>query len=237
MSNEELAMAIQRGENRYEELWEQVRRFVCQQANAYRLYFPVSTIDTDDLIQAGYLAFVDAVQVYDPDAGRFLTLLGFYLRKRWRELYGLRGRRELLDNAVSLDEPIDEDGETTRLDLLPDERAELAFTNAEDDVFRTQLRAVLDKALDAAPYGDIVRRRLQGHSQAQIAADLGCSCSRVGQYERTCRRYLRSGPHSRALREFAEGFDFYRGTGLRAWKRTGETIQEKYLLRQERVKK
>ena len=71
MSNEELAMAIQRGENRYEELWEQVRRFVCQQANAYRLYFPVSTIDTDDLIQAGYLAFVDAVQVYDPDAGRF----------------------------------------------------------------------------------------------------------------------------------------------------------------------
>lgn len=234
MTNEQLTLAIQSGEDRYPELWEGVQRFVIKQAFTYSRYFPETVIEMDDLIQAGYLALVDAVEAFNPKAGtKLLTLLGFYLRKVWREMYGLRGRQEVLDDALSLDEPINEEGETTRLDLLPDERAELAFENAEADVFRSQLRAVLDRALDAAPHGDIMRRRYFNRERLKdIAASLGVSTSCVNQYESACRRYLRNSRFTKELRSF----DFYHGTGLQAWKQTGESIQEKYILQKELIK-
>ena len=234
MTNEELTLQIQAGENRYyEELWDGVKGFVITQASAYRRYFPDSTIDLDDLAQGGYLALVDAVRGFDPQAGgTFLTVLSYHLRKVWRDMYGLRGKRDALNDCISLDEPLSDDGDTTRLDLLPDDRAELAFEESEDQIFREQLRAFLDKALDAAPHGDVIRRRyFQGQTGKAIAAELGVSVSRVGQYEQEARRYLRHGPFTRELRSF----DLYHGNGLKAWKESGTSLPEKILLEKERL--
>lgn len=237
--NEELVLRIQSGEDLYAELWERVRRFVRKQAKAYIRYFPDSIIDLDDLVQGGYLALVDAVGAYDPAGGTFLSLLMFYLKRVWREMYGLRGRREVLDNAVSLDEPIDDDGDATRLDLLPDDRAEQAFVDVEDDVYRDQLRAALEKALDAAPHGDVVRRRyFQGQTGKEIASELGVSVSRVGQCESECKRYLRHGPYTRELQQFLDAnTNFYMQVGPDSFNRTHTSAVETLVLRREDLEK
>ena len=234
MTTEEITMKIQAGENCYEELWNRVLGFIIKQADAYRRYFPDRIIGIDDLVQAGYLALVDAVNGYDPQAGgTFLTALSFHLRKVWREMYGLRGKKDALDDCDSLDEPLTDGGETTRLDLLPDDRAALAFEESEDVIFRGQLRAFLEKALDAAPHGDIVRRQyFQGQTGKEIAAELGVSASRVGQYAAECKRFLRRGPFTNGLLSF----DFYHGTGLQSWKENGTSIEERYVLLREQHK-
>lgn len=228
MSNEEITLRIQTGETElYSELWERVRGFVYDRARAYQRFFPDSVIETDDLGQAGYLALVEAVGTYDPEAGAgLLTHLHYYLRKAWRTMYGLRGRPDALDHAVSLDEELDDEGDTTRLETVRDPSAEQAFEQAEDGIFLDELRAALDRALAKAPHGDVVRRRyFQGQTQQEISEDLGCSPSAVHQRERTALRYLRSGPFTRELRSF----DFYHGTGLQSWKNTGMSVEEKYV--------
>lgn len=229
MTIEELTMKIQAGETElYSELWERVRRFVYDRARVYQRFFPDSVIETDDLGQAGYLALVEAVGTYDPEAGAgLLTHLKNYLRKTWRPLYGLRGKPDALEHSVSLDEELDDEGDTTRLDLIPDPSAEKALDQAEEGIFIDELRAALDRALDQAPHGDIIRRRyFQGQTQQEISEDLGCSPSAVYQRERSALRYLRSGPFTRELRSF----DIYHGTGLQSWRNTQASVEERYVL-------
>ena len=231
MTTEEIVLSIQAGENCYEELWERVKRFIYKRAFSYSLFFSDSTIEIDDLAQGGYLALVEAIGKYDPEAGGFLTLLHFYLRKTWREMYGLRGRKDALDNAISFDAPIDDDEETPMLDTIPDPAAAVAFAETDEQIYRDELRAFLEKALDAAPHGDVMRRKyFQGQTGKQIADDMGVSVSCVHQYERDARRYLRQGPYTRGLLSF----DFYHGTGLQSWKDNG-SIQERYLLFKEKL--
>lgn len=232
MTNEELTTRIQAGENRYEELWLRVKGFIYKQAFSYSRFFPDSTLELDDLAQAGYLALCAAVKKFDPDAGgSFLYLLKLNLRRIWREMYGLRGKKEPLDDALSLDEPVDDDGEIPRGDTISDPKAAAAFEDKGEALFRDELREYLEKALDAAPHGDIMRRRyFQGQTGPEIAVDLGVSPSCVYQYEMAAKSYLRRGPFTRGLRSF----DFYHGAGLQSWKDTGTSIEEKYLLLRER---
>lgn len=232
MTNEEIALKIQAGDaSQYVELWDRVRLFVCKQANRYIRFFPDSTIEVDDLTQAAYLALVEAVKTFDPDAGAgLLHHLSYYLRKTWRTMYGLRGGRDPLDDAVSLDDPLSEDDDTTLLDVTSDPAAELAFDQADGEIFIDELRAALERALDKAPHGDIVRRRyFQGQTQREIAEDLRCSPSAVHQRERAAIRYLRSGPFTRELRSF----DYYHGTGLQSWKNNRASVEERFVIEQE----
>ena len=122
-------------------LWDAVRRLIALWANQYihnaheqgnRLF------DTDDLIQSGYLALVDAVAGYDPEAGaEFTTYLHYHVRKHFTEVSGHRGtkRRPEVD-AVSLDEPLNVDGDVSRRDLLADSSAEFA-----DDIIEREATA------------------------------------------------------------------------------------------------
>ena len=145
-------------------------------------------------------------------------------------MYGLRGGRDPLDNAVSLDEPLTEDDDTTLLDVTSDPAAELAFDQADGEIFIDELRAALEKALDKAPHGDVIRRRyFQGQTQKEIAEELRCSPSAIHQRERAAIRYLRSGPFTRELRSF----DYYHGTGLQSWKTNQASVEELYILSQE----
>lgn len=83
MTNEELALEVQAGRAGYGGLWEQVRRFIGQQAfRWFTLYGDMcrrAGVELDDLMQCGFLALQDAVKAFDPARG--YSLLAYLTRR------------------------------------------------------------------------------------------------------------------------------------------------------------
>lgn len=112
MTNEELAMEIQAGRSDYTALWEQMRRFVCQQANRYFVMYCGSCtragVELDDLIQCGFMALRDAVRAYRPETGYSLLAYMKYplLTISGRPVGFAPPAETRLDNCASLDKPV-----------------------------------------------------------------------------------------------------------------------------------
>ena len=128
MTNEELAALLQDGSGGEDELlclWDQVRRFAASQA---RRWARASTgVEVEDLLQAGFLAFMDALGTWNRDAGMFITWYSLRLKGAFTEAVGLRTARQRNDplrGAVSLDAQVgrDADDPLTLLDVLEDPR-------------------------------------------------------------------------------------------------------------------
>lgn len=157
MSNEELAIAIQQGEEgRTLELWEQVNGLVKRKAmqimTALQLSGNPRGVEFDDLYQTGYLAMVAAVETYSPERGAFSTWFMFHLKTAFAEATGYRtknGRCEPLNTAASLDRPVqpDEPDGGTLGELVPDSRAADAIENVEESVYHEQLHKAIDGAI------------------------------------------------------------------------------------------
>ena len=91
MSNEELAAAIRAGErDKLMELWGQVRRLVHDMAyKRLRATNGAGGVTLDDLMQAGFLGFLEAVRAYDPSAGvRFTSYLTYPVKSAFSEAEG-----------------------------------------------------------------------------------------------------------------------------------------------------
>lgn len=154
MSNEELAVLIQDGDNaRILELWQQCNAFIWKQARReiYRLEGRRG-VDVNDLAQSGFLAMLDAAKSFDANAGfAFMTWLGFKIKTAFQEAAGCRTKRQMMepiDSAVSLETPLtDEENGDVLGDVIPDPAAELAFDEiAENDRLR-RLHDALEDAL------------------------------------------------------------------------------------------
>lgn len=164
MSNEELAIAIQQGEEgRTLELWEQVNGLVKRKAmqimTALQLSGNPRGVEFDDLYQTGYLAMVAAVETYSPERGAFSTWFMFHLKTAFAEATGYRtknGRCEPLNTAASLDRPVqpDEPDGGTLGELVPDSRAADAIENVEESVYHEQLHKAIDGAISELPPGN-----------------------------------------------------------------------------------
>ena len=136
MSNEELAAAIRAGErDKLMELWGQVRRLVHDMAyKRLRATNGAGGVTLDDLMQAGFLGFLEAVRAYDPSAGfRFTSYLTYPVKSAFSEAEGRRSEKQKRDpifSAVSIDAPLDEgEGEPLTLaDVIPDPRAAEAWS-------------------------------------------------------------------------------------------------------------
>ena len=130
-----LAAAVKNNTAHMLVLWEAVYRLIHLWAYRYTLQSHEQgsrLLDTDDLIQAGYLALVDAVEGFNPERGMtFPGYLSYHVRRRFAEVVGIRGtkrRPELY--ATSLDAPLTTEDEGFALgDTIADHDA--AF---EDDV-------------------------------------------------------------------------------------------------------
>ena len=128
-------------------LWDAVRRLVVLWANKYiaeggnagtRLY------EADDLIQAGYLALVDAVDTYDADKGELTTLLRYHVLNRFSEVSGRRGRKLRPEvYAASLDAPLSTDSDTTRADMIADTAADFTDDIIEREAIRQDCAAII----------------------------------------------------------------------------------------------
>lgn len=242
MSNEELVVAIRAGEDRMGELWEQVAGLVKWKANRIMTAmegFPGRGVEFDDLFQSGYPAMVEAVESYDPTAGAFSTWFMYHLKTAFAEATGYRtkkGRHEPLSRAVSTDKPITDDADSSLLgDFIPDFRAAAALEAVEDREYYRQLHDALEAALAMLPEDcdEVVRLRYyQGMTLEETGRILGVGPERVRQLENKGLRILRRPKNAVRLRSF-EDFDFYCSTGLGAFRHSGMSIQERYLIAEE----
>ena len=176
MTNEELVALIQGGDRgKLPQPWEQVERFVAQQANR-RLVLSggLGGVEFGDLYNAGYLALVAAVDTFDPEAGRsFIGWLSLALKTAFVEAGGCRSRKQAMDplhHAKSLEAPAgdDEDGAAV-VDLIADPAAALAFG-------RVGGHSALEEAMEQLPpdwRNTLKRRFYRRQTVGTIAADTG----------------------------------------------------------------
>mgnify|MGYP002542045803 CR=1 FL=1 len=155
-SNEELVAKAKAGsEKSMEQLYIQTRRLIFHTIKRYFGYLVRDrAIDTEDLEQAGALGFLYAVEKYDPAAGAlFSTYLIMAVKHYARRLLGLGERVRAHQGAISLDEPIPggDDEDTTRADLLADEKAQDPEESALAVVEREQTAREVWEALEKLP--------------------------------------------------------------------------------------
>ena len=242
MSNEDLVAAIQAGEDRCGELWEQVCGLVKWKANHIMTAtegFLGRGVEFDDLYQSGYLAMVAAVESYDPAAGAFSTWLVYHLKTVFAEVVGYRtktGRNEPLNNSLSLDKPLTNEADGALVgDFIPDLGAAATLEAVEEREYQRQLHEALETALGAVPgnCGEVLRLRYyQDMTLEECGGVLGVGAERVRQMENKGLRFLRQSKNAACLRPFFD-FNFFCCTGMGAFLQTGMSIQERYLIAEE----
>lgn len=241
MSNEEIAVQIQTGKiELMEELWAGVEKLVRWKANRVNNAIGHSAgVDFDDLYQSGYLALVAAVETYRPENGSFSTWFMLCLKTAFAEATGYRtvkGRLEPLNNALSLDKPFegDPDGATFG-DLVPDPKAAATMDAVEETLWRKQLHDALESVLAELPaeQSTVLKKRYYDQlTLVGVAQQLGTTAEDVRKLEKMGLKELRHPRLSKRIRPFHD-FDYYGSSGLSAFKNTGMSVQERYLIDQE----
>lgn len=240
MTNEELVAQIQEGNTAaLVPLWEAVKGLVAWKARPILFALEGKRgVTLDDFMQEGYLAVVEAVETFDPEAGTFSAWLMVYLKKRFWELLGFRTERKRNDpinTTSSLDAPIGEDDGDIWLEIVPDPAGESALLNVEEQLWREQLRDMVAMVMEDLPdqQREVLHRRYWlNQSSEEIGGGMGISVNQTRNEEGKAIRRLRRWDHAKHLRPFVD-FSFYTGTGLGAFRHTGSSIQERYLIAQE----
>lgn len=193
-------------------LWEGVRRFVAKAAHRWARNSNGRT-SHEDLMQAGFLAMLDAVEKFDSEreGGGFLAVLRLTLKTRFAEESGIRTtRRDALHYADSADAPAYEDGPTVA-DTVPDESAALAFMGVEYGDFLDYCRRIIGAALDGLTPAQaaVVRLHyLDGLTLDEVAARRRLSSKQaVKEAEERALDHLARGKYRRELRECLDGFE------------------------------
>lgn len=242
MSNEELAARIQAGERELiPELWEQVRRFVWQQAQRrYVLTDGYGGVEVEDLAQSGFLAVLEAVEDFKPEGDyKFLTYLGYRLKNAFAEAGGYRKRkRDPLNNCTSLDTPLDDSQDSdTLLDLQADPANYME--DAERRIWLEQLLAALERPL--ADLTDEQRETLHrrywlNQTLEGSAAASGVDKEIVIKRERTALKQIRKRKHQYGLDQFVEErTPYYTHVGVSAFNATHTSAVELAVLKREQL--
>lgn len=247
MTSEELVAEIQAGSvGLTVQLWEQVEGLVKWKAKRIMTALEGCLgrgVEFEDLYQTGYLAMVAAVDTYDPAAGGALsTWLMYHLKNAFAEATGYRtqrGKKEPLNNYLSLDTPLTDDADSDDLMDVVADPAGLQWREClEESMWRKQLQEAVGAALSTVPeqYREILRLRYWEDMTLEDVGDLrGISKERVRQMENKGIRILRQPKTASQLYAFCD-FDFYSGTGLGAFRYGGMSVQERYLVVEEERK-
>lgn len=242
MSNEEIAVQIQAGKiELMGELWAGVENLVRWKANRVNNAIGHSAgVDFDDLCQSGYLALVAAVETYRPENGSFSSWLMLHLKTAFAEATGYRtvkGRLDPLNNALSLDRPLDNDTDGASFgELVPDPKAAATMDAVEEALWRRQLHDALESVLAELPeeQSTVLKKRYYDQQTLVGAAQqIGTTAEDVRKLEGQGLKALRHHRLSKKIRPFYD-FDYYSGTGLGTFKNFGMSVQERYLICVER---
>ena len=220
MTNEELATAIRAGdESKLLELWEQVRRLAYKRAlRVVRALGDERAADMDDLMQAGFLAVMDAVEQYDPASGwTFATVYINRLKTAFAEATGWRtrtGRNDPMRHADSLDRPLDatDSASDTLGDLVADPLDQ--YEEVEERIYKDWQRETISGALAKLDSRQAETLRLRYWEQLTLKETgerLGVGGSYARQIEGQALRRLRGFREIRQMRRSVEQrTDYYR---------------------------
>ena len=242
MSNEDIVQLIQAGNADYfADLWVRLERLVRWKAK--RIISATGSrggFDFDDLYQSGYLAMVAAVNTYTPGAGSFTGWFMLHLRTAFAETMGVRSQKQAKDpihSAFSMDYPLTDDLDADLLhEVIPDPNGERAFTAVDDRLWHEQLSNALSQALgslDVMQQEVLHHRYYQNQTLTETAKRMEISPEAVRKNERKGLQHLRGPDNVARLRPFFE-FDYYAGAGLCAFRSSGMSIQERYLVLEEK---
>lgn len=194
MTNEEIVTAIQRNPQYTTPymamLWDQNIAFVRQTAARY-----AHRADIDDLMQCGYIGLHKAVQHFDPDAGK--TFIGYAFD--WIRTAMQRGAVGV--SICSLDEPVTEDGNITRADLLIDEDEDPA-QDATDGILAASIWSEVER-LDPLPCSIVESHYRDGMELKDVAVAHGMPYQRTHDELRRARAALARNPR---LLDIAENY-------------------------------
>lgn len=245
LSNEALALRIQQGEvDLIPQLWEQVVKFIAMKAREYisrkeQQGLPCSGEEAD-LTNQAYFGFLNAVKYFDPEAGNFLTILNLAIKTSFAEAAGYQRAAQRLDcirDAVSGDAPIGEDG-FSLFDTVPDS-GESVEELATRELYLSQLRRALNRAMEDLPSQQEMILRAHYYDELtrdEIAEDLGCTQSNVGQQEQAALSALYKARFQNGLNEYLEQNTNYNiRIGVNRFKNTGMSAVEAVVLQRERL--
>lgn len=197
--------------------WEGMRRFAAKYAYRWA-HNSNGRIPHEDLMQAGFLAMLDAVDRFDPgrEDASFLSVLRLTIKTRFAEESGIRTKkRDALMYAESADAPayMGEDSPTIA-ETLPDKSAGLAFMDVEYRDFLAYCRNVIRAALATLPdrQAAIVRlHRLEGRTLDEIAMICGLSDKQAAcDAKERALEHLARGKYRRELWECLAAFIDFR---------------------------
>lgn len=245
LSNEEIAARIQAGEEElYCELWAQCSGLIVWKARHIMTALNGrGGVELDDLVNSGYPAMVEAVASYRPEEGAFSTWLMYHLQKAFAEAAGYktkRKREDPINNSVSLQMPIGDGEDAAELfEVVEDPEGYAAIEYAEETVWREQLHQTVCDVLSDLPADQeevLTMRFLENKSQNETSVQLGFTREDVKKLEGKALKELRKPVYSARLKPFLY-FDFYSSSGLGAFRSSGMSIEERYLVYQERREK
>ena len=231
------------------QLWEVNKGFVRRQL--WQWYEKNQTVadsaglSFEDLVQEGYFAVDYAAKHYSAEQGSFTTYLSYALLKQIRTatcgehtrgVITEDGRRVAvsanpLNECSSLDAPLDADdeGSSTRGEIIEDPAASQAFQSAEDEIYHEELHDALEEALSklADREADVLRRHYyNGQGLKDIGQDIGVHAERVRQIEAGAFRKLRKSPQLTRWRDEVISTRAWRKTGFSAWNHHG-SVEER----------
>ena len=239
MTNEELAMSIQSGqEELIHALWQNIERFTRKQANRLLLIRDSSYPEFDDFYNTGYIALYEAVKTFDIKRGMsFIGWYKYYLKKAYSVLCGVRtSKTDVLNNCKSLNEPINDEG-IELWEIVADSNN--SFEDVEREIFNEQLHEAIERALNGLTpvEADIIRRSYYTADTARtISQETGLPVQAVNNKRIKGLRELYRNNH-RELEQFLDDrTPYYTGTGLSSFTRTGSSAVERAVIKRERIR-
>ena len=149
-------------------------------------------VDQDDLLQAARIGIWEAERTYKPDAGEWSTYSAFWIRREIRRALGVKSGH-FPPPEIHLDEPLTEDAEETRLDMLADDSIPDIDTGILVDEYRQTVRDAVDR-LEDQQREVIQKRYFQGKTVQEIANEAGTTYRRIYGLWKNARMRLRRGP-------------------------------------------
>ena len=204
------------------EVIEQYSAWINKVVNRYAgLLKDTGAVDSEDMIQAGNLALLEAMKSYDPSCGSTFISWSFCpIRNAILKLFGLDnpGRKRPPELLLYIDSPIDDEESATLADLIEDPDSinpeEKAVQDADKEEIRTEVHAAVDRLKDEKQKHVLKRIWFDGQDKKILAEEMQISVEDVRKADYNGRSKLY---HDFRLRKldyprFAVGMSQYKST-------------------------
>jgi len=190
-------------------------------------------LDREDLQQAAFVGVLRAIKDFKEEKDGLVTLAGYYARNEIRELLGIRNGK-LPPVLESLDEPLNDETEDTRLDLIADETIPDPDAGIIEEERKQTIRDAVDRLQE--DQRQVVRLRyFSGMTYQQTADEMNINRDRVATIFQNARRNLRHDRYLKALVEVNRRTPYLLGVGVKRFNSTFTSAVEEIVLLRERL--